>query len=61
MLISRNREKLGPWDKIWDGGKGNNERIPYALAISDSDPNREAILESAREYEAAAAAVPFSK
>jgi uncharacterized phage-associated protein len=58
-LIGFTHEERGPWDKIWDGGKGNNERIPYALAIPDSDPNREAILESAREYEGIAAAAPF--
>ena len=56
-MIGFTHEERGPWDKIWDGGKGNNERIPYVLAIPDNDPNREAILESAREYEAAAAAV----
>jgi len=61
QLIGFTHEERGPWDKIWDGGKGNNERIPYALAIPDADPNREAILESAREYAAAAAAAPFDK
>lgn len=55
-LIGFTHEERGPWDKIWDGGRGNNERIPYVLAIPDTDPNREAILESAREYAAAAAA-----
>jgi uncharacterized phage-associated protein len=49
----------GPWDKIWDGGKGNNERIPYALAVPDSDPNRDSILQAAREYEGIAAAAPY--
>jgi len=55
-LIGFTHEDRGPWDKIWDSGRGNNERIPYALAISDSDPNRDAILESAREYEGIEAA-----
>jgi uncharacterized phage-associated protein len=50
-LIGFTHEDRGPWDKIWDSGRGNNERIPYALAVSDSDPNREAILEAAREHE----------
>jgi uncharacterized phage-associated protein len=57
-LIGFTHEDRGPWDKIWDGGKGNNERIPYSLAVLDSDPNRDAILESARDYEAVAAAAP---
>jgi uncharacterized phage-associated protein len=57
-LIGFTHEDRGPWDKIWDSGRGNNERIPYALALADSDPNREAILDSAREYEGIAAAAP---
>ena len=50
-LIGFAHEDRRPWDKIWDGGRGNNERIPYTLTIPDSDPNRDAILEAAREYE----------
>jgi hypothetical protein len=52
-------EERGPWDKIWDGGRGNNERIPYSLAVPDSDPNRDVILESVREYEGIFAAAPY--
>jgi uncharacterized phage-associated protein len=55
-LINFTHEERGPWDKIWDAGLGNNTRIPYTLAIADDDPNRDAILEAAREYEAIAAA-----
>jgi hypothetical protein len=55
-LIGFTHEERGPWDKIWDSGKGNNERIPYVLAVSDSHPSRDAILESAREYEGVAVA-----
>jgi uncharacterized phage-associated protein len=57
-LIGFTHEEFGPWDKIWDGGKGNNERIPYTLAIPDSDPHRDEILEAAREYEGIYAAAP---
>jgi uncharacterized phage-associated protein len=57
-LIGFTHEDRGPWDKIWDDGRGNNERIPYTLAVLDNDPNREAVLESAREYEGIAAAAP---
>lgn len=53
-LIGLTHEELGPWDKIWDSGRGNNERIPYALAVPDGDPNREAILAAAREFDAIA-------
>ncbi|MEX0735142.1 MAG: Panacea domain-containing protein [Steroidobacteraceae bacterium] len=55
-LIGLTHEERAPWDKIWDGGRGNNERIPYALAVPDDDPNREAVLEAAREYQGLAAA-----
>ncbi len=55
-LVNITHEERGPWDKIWDSGHGNNERIPYTLAIADDDPNRDAILEAAREYEGIIAA-----
>lgn len=50
-LVNFTHVESGPWEKIWDGGRGNNERIPYALAIADNDPNRDAVLEAAREYD----------
>lgn len=49
-LIGVTHRELGPWQKIWDSGRGNNERIPYALAVTDDDPHREAILESALQH-----------
>jgi uncharacterized phage-associated protein len=55
-LISFTHAERGPWDKIWDNGRGANERIPYRLAVTDTDPNRDAILGAAEEYEAIAAA-----
>jgi len=60
-LIGFTHEERGPWDKIWDSGRGNNERIPYALAVSDSDPDRDEIPESARQYEGIAAAAPAQR
>lgn len=51
-MVNFTHFERGPWDKIWDSGRGNNDRIPYTLAIADDDPNREAILNAAREYEA---------
>jgi uncharacterized phage-associated protein len=55
-MVDYTHAERGPWDKIWDDGRGNFERIPYSLAVPDDDPNRDAILEAAREYEAMAAA-----
>ena len=53
-LINITHSERGHWDKIWDSGRGNNVRIPYSLAVPDDAPNRDAILEAAREYEAMA-------
>ena len=55
-LVSLTHEERGPWNKIWDGGRGNDQRIPYALALADDDPNRDAILEAAAQFEAIAKA-----
>lgn len=55
-MVDLTHAQLGPWQKIWDGGRGNNERIPYVLALDDADPNREAIVESMNEYVGIAAA-----
>jgi hypothetical protein len=55
-LVSFTHAERGPWDKIWDAGRGNNERIPYTLAVADDDPHGAAVLESAREYEGIIAA-----
>lgn len=57
-LIGFTHEDRGPWDKIWDGGRGNNERIPYVLSIADNDPNRDIVLAAAHEYSGIAAAAP---
>lgn len=55
-LISYTHAERGPWDKIWDGGRGKNERIPYTLAITGDDSKSAAALESAREYDGIIAA-----
>jgi len=55
-LVGLTHEERGPWDKIWDGGHGNDARIPYALAVPDDDPNRKVILQAAAEYDAIVAA-----
>jgi uncharacterized phage-associated protein len=58
-LINFTHAERGPWDKIWDSGRGNNTRIPYVLAVPDDDPNKEAILEAARQHEGIAAAARY--
>ncbi len=55
-LISYTHAERGPWEKIWDGGRGKNERIPYTLAITGDDSKSAAALESAREYDGIIAA-----
>jgi uncharacterized phage-associated protein len=48
-LVNITHTELGPWSKIWDSGRGFNNRIPYALAIPDDDINAEAVRERANE------------
>jgi hypothetical protein len=57
-MIDVTHAELGPWQTIWDEGRGNDERIPYALALAPDDPHRDAILASAHEYAAMKAARP---
>jgi uncharacterized phage-associated protein len=56
-MVNYTHAERGPWDKIWDSGRGSFERIPYSLAVPDDDPNRDAILDAALEYDAMAAAI----
>lgn len=49
-MVDVTHAELGPWQTIWDDGRGNNERIPYPLALGAGDPHRDAILASAQEY-----------
>lgn len=51
-MINVTHAERGPWDAIWDNGRGNLERIPYSLAIRDEDPHADVIRESAAEHEA---------
>lgn len=46
-LVNITHAERGPWAKIWDDGRGKNERIPYALAVEEHDANRESALEMA--------------
>lgn len=49
-MIDVTHTENGAWIKVWNGGKGFNQRISYNLAIADDEPYRDAILEAAREY-----------
>jgi uncharacterized phage-associated protein len=51
-MIDVTHAENGAWAKIWNEGRGFDQPIPYTAAVADDDPNREAILEAAREYEA---------
>lgn len=56
QMIDVTHAENGAWARTWDDGKGSDLPIPYTLAIADDDPNRDAVLEAASEYEAIAAA-----
>lgn len=55
-MIDVTHEQNGAWDKVWQGGEGAHQRIPYDLAIPEAAPERPALLQIAEEqrlYEAA--------
>ncbi|GMV29941.1 MAG: hypothetical protein AMXMBFR59_20660 [Rhodanobacteraceae bacterium] len=56
-MINFTHAERGPWAKIWDSGRGDQERIPYALAVADDAPNADAVLDAADEYESIVSAV----
>lgn len=51
-LIDVTHEENGAWARVWNEGEGRNRPIPTELALSEDDPNRDAILESAYDYQA---------
>ena len=51
-MINVTHAERGPWDAIWDNGRGNLERIPYSLAIRDDDAHAAVVRDSAAEHEA---------
>lgn len=50
-MVNVTHAERGPWSAIWDNGRGDLDRIPYALAIRDDDPYAEVIREAASEHE----------
>lgn len=36
-MVNVTHMERGPWARIRDEGRGNNTRIPYALAVPDDD------------------------
>ena len=51
-MIDVTHAENGAWIKVWNNGKGFNQRISYDLAIADDEPYRDIILEAAKEYQA---------
>jgi hypothetical protein len=51
-MIDITHDENGAWANVWQGGAGNDQVIDYRLALSEGDPNREAILHATAEYEA---------
>jgi hypothetical protein len=46
-LVHLTHVAQGPWTKIWNSGPGKNVRIPYGLALDDTDPRAESAVEAA--------------
>lgn len=51
-MIDVTHAENGAWAKVWRNSRGFDHPIPYELALAVDEPNREAILEAARDYEA---------
>ena len=49
-LIDVTHDENGAWARVWQDGAGSDQVIDYRLALSEGDPNREAILQAATEY-----------
>ena len=46
-LVHLSHVEQGPWTKISNSGRGKNVRIPYGLALDDTDPRAESAVEAA--------------
>jgi uncharacterized phage-associated protein len=50
-MIDVTHAENGAWAKVWQGGKGMNQAIPYARGLEDDSPFRDDILGIAGEQE----------
>jgi uncharacterized phage-associated protein len=48
-MIDVTHELNGAWDKVWHGGEGARQSIPYFLAIGDDVPEGPMLLQVAEE------------
>ncbi|WP_199885085.1 Panacea domain-containing protein [Pseudomonas bohemica] len=48
-MIDVTHEQNGAWDKVWRGGRGSHEVIPYALSIADDALDRAGFLRVATQ------------
>lgn len=55
-MIDVTHVENGAWAIVWSDGKGNDDIIPYALAIPEDASDREAVLQAAADYDAIQAA-----
>ncbi len=48
-MIDVTHQQNGAWDRVWHGGKGARQVIPYEYVISNDEPGREELLAIAAE------------
>lgn len=60
-LIDVTHEQNGAWDSVWQNGQGAHKPIPYKLAIPDTAPERDVLLQIAEEQRLYAAALRASR
>lgn len=46
-MIDITHAENGAWARVWADGNGRDHIIPYALAIAEDAPDREAVLQAA--------------
>lgn len=49
-MVSVTHVPNGAWNKVWRDGQGQNDVIPYELALPDDCNDRDEILQSSSEY-----------
>jgi len=56
-MIDVTHTQNGAWDKVWRGGEGACDQIPYSLSIPDEAPERATLLEIAKEQQMYSASI----